>query len=167
MKVFTLPLGLMAAALLSTTPTLPAADLASAEPDSGNLRTFVELVRKDVKTEKAIILAQNLDFTKDQAVDFWPVYSEYELDLGKWYDKRLSLMRDYLARGATLTDDQARKLADEVFTLEEKRTELKRKYFRKFSKVVGAKMTARFFQIENQLNAAIDLRLAAAMPLIK
>ena len=51
---------------------------ATAEPDSGNLRTFVELVRKDVRAEKAIILAQNIDFTKDEAVDFWPLYSEYE-----------------------------------------------------------------------------------------
>jgi hypothetical protein len=66
-----------------------------------------------------------------------------------------------------LSDEQARKLADDVFSLEEKRTDLKRKYYKKFSKIVGAKKAARFFQIENQLNAAIDLRIAAALPLIK
>ena len=140
---------------------------ATAEPDSGNLRTFVELVRKDVRAEKAIILAQNIDFTKDEAVDFWPLYSEYELDLSKWYDQRLAVIKDYLNKQDILTDDQARKLAEQVFSLEQKRTDLKRTYYKKFSKVVGAKKAARFFQIENQLNAMIDLRLAAALPLIK
>ena len=140
---------------------------APATPDSGNLRTFVELVRKDVRAEKALIIAQNLDFTKDEAVDFWPLYSEYELALGKWYDQRLGLLKEYLDKNQSMTDDQARKLADSVFTLEEKRTDLKRSYFKKFSKTVGARKAARFFQIENQLNAAIDLRLAASMPLIK
>ena len=138
-----------------------------AEPDSGNLRTFVELVRKDIKAEKAIILAQNIDFTKDEAVDFWPLYSEYELDLSKWYDNRLTLIKNYLDQQNSLSDDQARKLADQAFSLEQKRTDLKRAYYKKFSKVVGPKKAARFFQIENQLNAMIDLRLAAALPLIK
>ena len=137
------------------------------EPDSGNLRTFVELVRKDVRAEKAIILAQNIDFTKDEAVDFWPLYSEYELDLSKWYDQRLALIKRFLDQEKTMTDEQTRKLADEVFSLEQKRTDLKRNYYKKFSRVVGPKKAARFFQIENQLNAAIDLRIAAALPLIK
>ena len=139
----------------------------STEPDSGNLRTFVELVRKDIRSEKAIILAQNIDFTRDEAVDFWPLYTEYELDLSKWYDRRLSVIKDYLDKQDILTDEQARKLADEAFSLEQKRTDLKRTYYKKFAKVVGPKKAARFFQIENQLNAMIDLRLAAALPLIK
>jgi len=135
--------------------------------DAGNLRTFIELARSDVKAEKALIIAQNIDFTSDEAVDFWPVYREYSLELSKWYDQRLALVKSYLEQGKTMTDDQTRKAVDQVFKLEDQRTELKRKYFKKFSKLVGVKKSARFFQIENQLNAAIDLRLAAALPLIK
>lgn len=156
--------------LVSTAIVLTAADdpiASKTAPDSGNLRTFVELVRKDVRTEKALILAQNIDFTQDEAVDFWPLYSEYELELSKWYDRRLALVKDYLDHETVMSDDQTRKLVDDVFSLEEKRTSLKRKYYKKFSKVTGPKKAARFFQIENQLNAAIDLRLAAAVPLIK
>ena len=157
------------AALFSTAVVVPAADraISPVEPDSGNLRALVELVRKDVRTDKALILAQNIDFTNDEAVDFWPLYSEYELDLGKWYDQRFTLLKGYFERHATMTDDQTTKLADEVFSLEEKRTDLKRKYYKKFSKVVGPKKAARFFQIENQLNSLIDMRIAAEVPLIK
>ena len=58
-------------------------------------------------------------------------------------------------------------LADEALSLEENRTKLKREYFKKFSEVITPRKAVRFFQIENQLNAAIDLRIAATLPLIK
>jgi ribosomal protein S26 len=54
-----------------------------------------------------------------------------------------------------------------VFDLEEKRTQLKRAWFKKFAKVVPRKKAAQFFQIENQVNAALDLQLAASLPLIQ
>ena len=171
MKSLSSRIGLVIAgiAVLSTGVLISATDriVAPTEPDSGNLRALVELVRKDVRTEKALILAQNIDFTKDEAVDFWPAYNEYELELSKWYDQRFALVKGYFDRHATMTDDQTTKLADDVFSLEEKRTDLKRKYYKKFSKIVGPKKAARFFQIENQLNSLIDMRIAAEVPLIK
>jgi hypothetical protein len=138
-----------------------------AEPDPGNLRAFVELVRSDVKTQKAFLLAQNMEFTEAEAVDFWPLYEQYEQEVDTLYDQRLAMIRKYLAMRDTLTDEQARQLAAESLSLEEKRTALKRKYFQEFAAVITARKAVRVFQIENQLNAAIDLRLAASLPLIK
>ena len=66
-----------------------------------------------------------------------------------------------------MTDKQASDLAKKSFDLEEKKTDLKRQYFKKFAKVIPAKKAARFFQIDNQLNMALDLQVAAALPLIK
>ena len=66
-----------------------------------------------------------------------------------------------------MTDAQAADLANRAFDLESQRTELKRKYFRKFARVVPPLKAARFFQIENQINMAIDLQIAASLPLIK
>jgi hypothetical protein len=66
-----------------------------------------------------------------------------------------------------MTDDQAVALAKKVFDWESKRTDLKKTWFKKFSKAVPARKAAQFFQIENQLNAALDLQLAAALPLIQ
>ena len=137
------------------------------EPDAGNLRAFVELVRSDVRTQKAFILAQNMEFTEDEAVEFWPLHREYELDLNKLYDRRLALIKKFLSSYDDMTDAQARHLADEALSLEESRTKLKRQYFKKFSKIITPKKALRFFQIENQINTAIDLRIAATLPLIK
>jgi hypothetical protein len=156
-------------ALTFMTPagTQPQAQAVPVEPDPGNLRIFIELVRSDIKTQKAFILAQNMEFTEAEAVDFWPVYEQYEQSFDTLNDQRLALVRKYLAMYETLTDEQARQPAAESLSLEEKKTALKRKYFEEFAEVITARKAARFFQIENQINAAIDLRVAAALPLIK
>jgi hypothetical protein len=137
------------------------------EPDPGNLRAFVELVRSDIRTQKTYILAQNMELTNDEAVEFWPLQREYNLELNRLYDRRFALIRKFLSTYDSITDDQACQLADEALSLEESRTRLKRKYFTEFSKVITPRKAVRFFQIENQINAAIDLRIAAALPLIK
>jgi hypothetical protein len=135
--------------------------------DEGNLRAFIELVRSDLQNEKATIVAENIAFTGDEAFEFWPLHREYTLELNALLDRRLDLIRTHIANFDGMTDKEAKSLADDVFDLEADRLKLKRTWFRKFSKVIPAKKAAQFFQLENQLNAALDLRVAAAMPLIK
>src|SRR5258707_9244674 len=134
---------------------------------AGNLRAFVALARADLNTEKTLIIAQNIHFTEDEAVEFWPLHSEYNMALNKLLDQRLSLLSEFVTANENMTDKQAASLASKFFDWEEQRTGLKRKYFKRFSKVVPAKKAAQFFQIENQINAALDLRLAASPPLIQ
>jgi hypothetical protein len=44
---------------------------------------------------------------------------------------------------------------------------LKKKYFKKFDKVLPSKTVAKFFQLENQINLLIDLQIASELPFIK
>lgn len=136
-------------------------------PDAGSLRAFIELVRSDIRTEKSYVLAQNMTFTEDEAVEFWPLQREYEFELSLLYDRRLALIRDFIKTYDTMTEDQATQLAENSLSLEESRTKLKRQYFSKFAEVITAKKAVRFFQIENQINTAIDLQIAASLPLLK
>lgn len=135
--------------------------------DEGDLRAFIELVRSDIENEKATIIAENLALTEDEAFEFWPLHREYTLELAKLLDQRMELIRRHVASFENMTDKEAVRLADEVFDLEAKRLKLKRTWFKKFSKVIPARKTAQFFQLENQLNAVLDLRVAAGLPLIK
>jgi hypothetical protein len=135
--------------------------------DAGNLRAFVELARSDIKNDKALIIAENLPMTEAEAAEFWPLHRDYEAELSKLNDQKLALIVRYAHNYQTMTDMEATELAQSTFNLEAKKTDLKRKYFKKFLKVIPATKAARFFQIENQLNMALDLQVAAAMPLIK
>jgi len=158
------PLISTAALQAQTESSAPPAEI---KPDLGNLRAFVELARSDIRTGKAMIIAENIKFTPDEAVDFWPLHREYELELNKLLDRRYDLILRYAKQYRTMTDKDATRLAEDIFDLESKRTDLKRKYFKKFSKVVPPLKAAQFFQIENQINMALDLQVAASLPLIK
>lgn len=159
------------AALIAALPGLSAlaqsSEDAGARVDLGNLRTFVEMARADVKAQKALVMAQNLPLTEAEGAEFWPLQREYETELSKLNDRKLELIRRYAANYMTMSDKEAAGLAAESFKLEEKKTDLKRKYFKKFKKVIPAVKAARFFQIENQLNMVLDLQVAASLPLIK
>ncbi len=142
-------------------------DAAADKPDLGNLRLFIELARSDLKTQKAIILAENLPLTEEEGAEFWPLHREYQEAQAKLGDQKLALIQDYAANYQSMTDAKATELAKKSFDLEEKRTDLKRSYFKKFAKVIPAKKAARFFQLDNQLNMVVDLQVAASLPLLK
>ena len=153
-------------AAAAATPTAAAHEELPA-PMPAELNNYLELARRDIQLQKAAIIADNMTFTNDEAAEFWPIYREYESDLYQLNNKKLDIIRRFLPNSDTLTDDQAKSLAKEVFDLDDQKTALKRKYFSKFQSAIPAAKTARFFQIENQLNMIVDLRTAAALPLIK
>ncbi|MHC1764516.1 MAG: hypothetical protein AB9869_09435 [Verrucomicrobiia bacterium] len=139
------------------------------KPDAGNLRAFVELARSDIRVHKALIIAENLPMTEEEAAEFWPLHREYEAALSKLNDEKLALIVRYAEgyKAKALNDKEASKLAEESFDLEEKRTKLRRKFFKEFQTAIPAIKAVRFFQIENQLTMVLDLQVAASIPLIK
>ncbi|HET7538032.1 MAG TPA: hypothetical protein VFJ90_16345 [Candidatus Didemnitutus sp.] len=136
------------------------------QPTAADLQAFVALLRSDLQTQKASVIAENMSFTESEALDFWPLQREYQNAVSQLYDRRLALMRDYLKNGDTLSDEAAKAIAGKVFAWENERTKLKEQWFTKFLAVIPAKKAVRFFQIESQIDAAIDLRLASSLPLI-
>ncbi len=158
--------GLAAALALNASAQTPSSD-PSAIPDAGTVRSAIDLVRADIKTEKAYLIAQNVAFTEDESAEFWPLYNDYNAALNQLLDERLALLKEYLGLHDKLTDAQAVAFADKVFAWEGKRLELKRTWFKKFAEVVPATKAAKFVQIENQINAALDLKLMDSIPLIR
>ncbi len=128
---------------------------------------YIELLRSDVKTKKVAIITKVMQFTDEEANAFWPTYREYEFELAKIGDEKLELIKDYAQNYETMTDEKAEELIRAVFKLEGKRTKLKKKYFRKFDRVLPSKTVAKFFQLENQILLLIDLQIASNLPLIK
>ncbi len=151
----------------SSAPAVAPATAPALGQDPGTVRSSIDLIRADLKVEKAVIIAQNLPLTEDESSEFWPLYNDYNAALTKLLDERLALIKEYMAIHETMTDAQASALAAKVFDFEAKRVELKRSWFKKFAEVVPPKKAAQFFQIENQINAALDLVIMDAMPLIK
>jgi len=128
---------------------------------------YIELLRSDIKTKKVAIITEVMQFIDEEARAFWPVYREYDLELSKIGDARIELIKDYARNYETMTDEKAKELIQRALKLQERRTKLKKKYFKKFDKVLPSKPVAKFFQLENQINLLIDLQIASELPLIK
>jgi hypothetical protein len=65
-----------------------------------------------------------------------------------------------------MSENEARILANEDFAIDKDTSELKAKWFEKRTKVLPERTLARFFHIDEKLDAAADVALAANIPLI-
>jgi hypothetical protein len=66
-----------------------------------------------------------------------------------------------------MTNANARRLMDAIASADESEAKLRRAYVSKFSKVLGAKKAARYFQIENKITAIERYDQAEAIPLVQ
>ena len=99
--------------------------------------SFIELLRSDVKTNKKAIITAAMDFTDTQASVFWPIYRNYEFDLDKLGDARVTMIKDYAENYQSMTDAKAKELMEKAFKFQEERLKLRRKYFNEISKTLS------------------------------
>jgi hypothetical protein len=132
-----------------------------------NLRAYVELLRSDLRTQKIAILTELMEFTETEDKAFWPVYREYDAELGKINDERVNLIEEYARSYTDLSDAVADRLATGALELEARRAQLKSKYYQRFKSVLSPKTAARFLQVENQLLLLVDLQIASSLPVVK
>jgi hypothetical protein len=132
------------------------------EPD---IEQLIDLMRKDVRAEKADIVAKTMELDAEQAAAFWPVYKKYEAEAKTLGDERLKIITDYAENFEALTDAKAEDLITRAVALEGKEHALKERYMKEFLAVLPAKVVARFFQVDNRINNLIDLELSSQIPL--
>jgi len=126
-----------------------------------------ELMRSDIRTKKARLIADRMKFTDREASAFWPVYRQYEADLAAINDKKVSIMKDYMSRHEALTEQQAKQLAEDVFDVDQKTLDLREKCFGALEKAIPAKTIVRWLQLERRLQLLVDAQLAKDLPVIQ
>jgi len=159
-------LGLLAAGAGAQSQSAPAAHKPTAAEQRADLDKLVELVRKDVRAEKADIVAKTMSLDSAQATAFWPVYKSYEAERQALGDKRLAVIQDLAEHFDSLNDAKAKALIDRSFAIEEEKVALQKKYRDEFLKVLPAKTVARFFQVDSRIDNLINLKLSSEIPLI-
>jgi DNA anti-recombination protein RmuC len=140
---------------------------ATTETQETNIRAYVELLRADVNSKKTAILTETMRFNDEQAAKFWPTYREYDLELQKLNDQKLAGIQQYAKNFENMTDEKADELAKLALELENKRNDLKKKYYEKIREQLGGIMAARFLQVENQMLMVIDLQIASSLPIVE
>jgi Spy/CpxP family protein refolding chaperone len=126
---------------------------------------FVNLLRKDIRSQKKQIIAENMGLTDAEAEKFWPVYDQYAAELSKIYDAKLALLNDYANNYGSMTGDQAESYIRKRADVEQSIMQLRLKYMPAFRKVLSGRETALFYQLDWRLGLAIDVQLVQ-VPLI-
>ena len=148
-------------------PTVGAAQTTPAM-DEVNLQAILDLMRSDTNPFKIRTLNQAMALTGPEAEKFWPIYQQYEEELGTISKRGMAFVREFLELQVSGAKDQKRwnALARKWVKLKADRLTLWAKYQKKISKTVSAYRAAQFLQVEHQRGLFIDLSLASEMPVI-
>jgi hypothetical protein len=127
----------------------------------------MQMVRDKIRADKKLLIAENLSLTAAEAKAFWPVYDRYQQELSALNDRMIKLIREYANNYQTMSDQTAKKLMDEYLAIDAARLKLRQAYLPRFRKVLREKQVARYYQLENKVQAAVAYELAAEIPLVK
>jgi hypothetical protein len=108
-----------------------------------------------------------MQLTEAEAKAFWSVYDQYQDELFLLRARTAKLIKDYADAYEKMTNDTAKKLQDELMSIEALGPKLRQAYLPKFRKVLPEIKVVRYYQIENKIQAALMYEIAAEIPLMK
>lgn len=118
---------------------------------------------------RADIVREDLRMTEAESSRFWPVYEEYRTDIMVVRNRQTEMIADFLKKyqAGELTDSYATWLIEEHFEIKSGLLKVQQKYLRKFRKVLPELKVARFYHLENKMDAETDAQLALFVPLVE
>ena len=129
-----------------------------------SINSAIEVARAGSRAERAGILSTAMNFNDQEAAVFWPIYRQYEYERAALDDSRVAVIKEYTDKNASLTDAEAKSMAQRMFEYDSRLVLLKKKYFKKFNKVLPALTVTKFFQIDRRIDLLADMNLESALP---
>jgi len=160
---------------MSKTQFLPAAlllgliaSVGAAQPEgAASTKTNLPILIDTLRANRKALVAVNLQLTPEESAKFWPVYDRYQKEIAATGDRMLALIEDYTAHFSDLQNDKALQLVRDYLAAEADRLKIRSAYVDEFAKVVPGRTVARFYQIENKMDAVLRYDLAATIPVVE
>lgn len=136
---------------------------------SPNRDVQLATARELIKTGREAAITEEMRFTAQQAVAFWPVYKKYRSELAVVQDRYLELVVDYVGDyyDYKLTEDDADRILEDYFDIESRILKIRKRYVRQFRKILPPSSVMRLYQIENKIDADVNAALAQTVPLME
>ena len=128
----------------------------------------IELTRAVIQTQRQAIIAKNMELTEAESAAFWPAFRSYRGETAVLGDRTIAMIKGYAEafNADAMTVAKAEEIIKEYFSIEEAMLKLQKRWWKKFSKILPARKAARYYQLENKLDAVVDVDLADQIPLI-
>jgi len=126
----------------------------------------IEAARKLMAQERKLVIAGELVLTPAESEAFWPLYNEYQEEMRIIGDAEVALITEFAENYSTADDEFAERVIKESLDIDMRALKLRKKYLKRFNKVLPALKVAKFYQVENKLNAVVNYQLASMIPMI-
>ncbi len=130
------------------------------------VREDVDMILDIFKIEKKAMVHDYLELDEEQSKKFWPIYEEYEEKRKALVQRRLDMLGDFSDHHSKLSDDKAKEIANQFFSLRNDDSKLQKQYFKKISKAIGAAKATYFIQLEEYIRTAINFELQDVIPFV-
>ena len=129
----------------------------------------LEQARNELQAGRDQIIREELRLDAEQRAEFWPIYRAYVARLAPLRDRKAELVRKFVeAYDAGEFDDEfAEWLIEENFAIKEAWLGVQKEFQAGFRTVLPVREVARFYQLENKMDAEVDAQLALAIPLLE
>jgi hypothetical protein len=152
------------ALLMITFSMLALSPLCRAQNQELSTASAIEVARADIGADRAKIITQAMNFSDKDAAAFWPIYRKYEYQRSTVDDRRVAVIKEYAEKYSTMTDADAKSMAERMFDYESRLAALKKTYFKKFNKVLPALTVTKFFQLEHRIDLLVDMKVESSLP---
>jgi hypothetical protein len=156
--------------LAATLILVVSAPAVRAQPPAGEqsaAETDLTILLSAIRANRKAMVAVNLQLTDDEAAKFWPVYDRYQKEINALGDRLVALIEDYTASFGNMSDDKAMQIVEDYLAIEADRVKTRRAYVDEFTKALPGRKVARFYQMENKMDAVIRYDLASTIPVIE
>ena len=152
------------ALLTITFAMLALSPLCRAQNQEPSMASAIEVVRADMGADRAKIITEAMNFSDKDAAAFWPIYRKYEYERSTVDDRRVAVIKEYAEKYSTLTDADAKSMAERMFDCDSRLAALKKRYFKKFNTVLPAFTVTKFFQLEHRIDLLVDMKVESSLP---
>jgi hypothetical protein len=150
--------------LMITFAMFALSSLCRAQNQELSMASAIEVVRADMGADRAKIITVAMNFSDKDAAAFWPIYRKYEYERSTVDDRRVAIIKEYAEKYLTLTDADAKSMAERMFDCDSSLAALKKKYFKKFNTVLPALTVTKFFQLEHRIDLLMDMKVESSLP---
>lgn len=141
------------AILFFTVPVMAAAD------------EKADLKKKIFMDKKKLVVLQNMEFTEDEAVKFWPLYEKYQEKIFVSKKQYSKLIASYTSAYKTMTETEALVLIDEYYKIQGDYLALMKQYADDLKVILPGQKVLRYIQVENRLDAVSRFQMANRIPM--
>ena len=140
--------------------------LAQEKAAAGSELTSAQWLAK-IQADRKGIVVKAMELSPEETKAFLPLYEQFQREMAPVRSTFARAVVDYAGTDKSMTDANARRLAEQVLGAGKDEARLREKHFKQLVKVLPARKAARYVQVENKIDSIVRFEAARAIPLVE